>query len=215
MSPITILVADKHHIVYAGLQHFLGRLPRYQLIGHVSIKTELFTALAKLNPMLVIADCSPSGFIESSDIQEAIKRTPGISFLIFLTETNKDVINHALQMGVKGIISKESSREEIELAIDTIMKGDNFFCHKTASIIMHLHLSTKSDQRKENQLTVREREILLLLAKGNSTQQIANTLYVSPHTVHAHRKNIIKKLHIKSPTEFVIRAIDLGIIAIR
>jgi DNA-binding CsgD family transcriptional regulator len=77
---------------------------------------------------------------------------------------------------------------------------------------MEKHFSTSEGNCDPTILTVRETEILKLIAKGRSSQQIADQLHLSPHTIQTHRKSIIRKLNIKSPTEFVIYAMDLGII---
>jgi two-component system, NarL family, invasion response regulator UvrY len=77
---------------------------------------------------------------------------------------------------------------------------------------MEKHFTPEPEACDPAILTVRETEILKLIASGKSTQVVADELHLSPHTVHTHRKSIIKKLNIKSPTEFVIYAMDFGLI---
>ena len=98
-------------------------------------------------------------------------------------------------------------------AIKAIVKGEKFFSQQVLNIM--LESSAKREVREVSQeLTEREKELLKLLAKGYSTQRAADEMNLSPHTIHTHRKNIIKKLNIKSPTQFVLHAIDLRLITI-
>jgi two-component system invasion response regulator UvrY len=98
------------------------------------------------------------------------------------------------------------------MAIQSTAKGEKFFCHKILDIILEKHFAPAPRGLDPTVLTIRETEILKLLAAGYSTQKIADQLHVSPHTIHTHRKSIIRKLNIKSPTEFVIYAMDFGLI---
>jgi DNA-binding NarL/FixJ family response regulator len=117
-----------------------------------------------------------------------------------------------LQHGVLGYIRKDASREEIMMGIYATAKGEKFFSHEILNIILDKRFSNDAEAIAANALTARETEILTLLASGYSTQKIADKFNLSPHTVQTHRKSIIKKLNIKSPTEFVIYAMDFGLI---
>ena len=136
---------------------------------------------------------------------------PKTNVLILSSDNNKASILEVLQLGVKGYVTKECSLEEVGMAVQATAKGEKFFCHKVLDIIMEKHFSVAPDS-EPTVLTTRETEILKLIAHGHSTQAIADTLFLSPHTVQTHRKSIIKKLNIKSPTEFVIYAMDLGLL---
>ena len=140
--------------------------------------------------------------------------SPKTNVLVLSSDNNKGSILDVLQLGVKGYITKECSLEEVGMAVQATSKGGKFFCQKVLDIIMEKRFSTESDT-EASVLTTRETEILKLIAHGHSTQAIADTLFLSPHTVQTHRKSIIRKLNIKSPTEFVIYAMDLGLLKIR
>jgi DNA-binding NarL/FixJ family response regulator len=114
--------------------------------------------------------------------------------------------------GVIGFVKKDSSRDEILMAIQAASKGEKFFNHQILNIIMERRFQHDDSAAENGPLTARETEILKLLASGYSTQRLADALFLSPHTVQTHRKSIIRKLNIKSPTAFVIHAMDLGLI---
>src|SRR5690606_8670381 len=120
----------------------------------------------------------------------------------------------ALQLGVKGYVTKECSLEEVGMAVQATARGTKFFCQKILDILREKRLPQEAEPEIST-LTASEREILQMIANGQSTQRIADQLYLSPHTVQTHRKSIIKKRNIKSPTEFVIYAMDLGLLKVR
>jgi len=211
-SSIGILIADKQPLTAVGLETFLSDIRGLKILGKVTTGEKLGDLMEELRPDLLIADYNLPGYIGIDDIRNALTRSLKTNVLILSSDDNKPSILDALQLGVKGYITKECSLEEVAMAVQATGKGEKFFCHKILDIIMEKHFNTEPENCDPTILTARETEILKLLANGQSTQTIADGLYLSPHTVQTHRKSIIKKLNIKSPTEFVIYAMDLGLI---
>jgi DNA-binding NarL/FixJ family response regulator len=168
--------------------------------------------MEKIKPDLLVVDYNIPGYVSLDDIKNAQKGSSKTNILILSSDNNKATILEALQLGVKGYVTKECSLEEIDMAVQSTAKGEKFFCHKILDIIMEKHFNPEAENGDPSILTIRETEILKLIAHGQSTQTIADDLHLSPHTVQTHRKSIIKKLNIKSPTEFVIYAMDLGLL---
>lgn len=212
MSVITILLADKQALTSAGLIYFTSEKTDLTIVDQIKDKEHLADSLTKFRPTLLLIDHATQGYLNASDLQLVKELSPTTNILIISSDSNKNSILHVLQYGVLGYVTKECSREEIIMAIYTVARGEKFYCHKILDIIMEKHFSPPAVDLNVGSLTIRETEVLNYLAKGKSTQQIADELYLSPHTVHTHRKSIIKKLNIKSPTEFVVRAMDLGLI---
>lgn len=211
-NEIGILIADHQPLTVAGLESFLAELKGVKILGKVTRGEKLGDLIEELQPDLLIADYNIPGYIILDDIRNALTRSLKTHVLILSSDNNKPSILDALQLGVKGYITKECSLEEVAMAVQSTAKGEKFFCHKILDIIMEKHFNTEPENCDPTILTARETEILKLLANGQSTQTIADGLYLSPHTVQTHRKSIIKKLNIKSPTEFVIYAMDLGLL---
>jgi DNA-binding NarL/FixJ family response regulator len=208
----SILIADSQPLTLAGLGSFLeGRTDMY-IIDRIDHAKNLLTAVERHNPDLLIVDYNIPGFISVDDLERLTQHIPGLNVLILSSDNDKSTILKVLQLGVKGYLTKECSKDEVLMAIQAAVKGEKFFCHKILDILMEKHFSPEPKNGDSTILTVRETEILTLIAKGRSSQQIADSLHLSPHTVQTHRKSIIRKLNIKSPTEFVIHAMDLGII---
>lgn len=209
---IKVLLADNQPLTSAGMTHILGDRDDLSIVDHVTVQDQLEELLKKHRPDLLIVDYDSPGYITKSDLLTIKDHSAGTQVLVISSDNDKQSILQVLQSGVIGYLTKECSREEIIMAVYSVAKGEKFFCHKILNIIMEKHFSPEPAELPQGNLTARETEILKLLASGYSTQKVADELHLSPHTVHTHRKSIIKKLNIKSPTEFVIYAMDLGLI---
>ena len=212
VEPIKILIADNQPLTAAGLRHFLGDRDDVTVVGVVDSAADLSSQLQEHTPDLLVVDYDLNGYLGREDLAEVKKHSPGTNILVISSDNNKAGILQVLQLGVIGYVTKHCSREEIMMAVTTVAKGEKFYCNKILDIIMEKHFSATPAEVTPTVLTARETEILTLLASGYSTQKVADELHLSPHTVHTHRKSIIRKLNIKSPTEFVIYALDFGLI---
>jgi len=211
LKPIDAVIADNQPLTVAGLELFLSEKQAIKVVGKVKKGEELVELVEKLQPSLLIVEYNSPGYVVLDDIRNAMATSSKTNVLILSSDNNKASILEVLQLGVKGYITKECSLEEVGMAVQATAKGEKFFCHKVLDIIMEKHLNV-APEIEPTVLTARETEILKLIAHGHSTQVIADALFLSPHTVQTHRKSIIKKLNIKSPTEFVIYAMDLGLL---
>lgn len=211
MGTIKLLLADKHALSSAGFKALIGQKEDFVLVGEITGKQHLTETLSKHQPNLLVVDYSIDGFLTIEDLETVKQTSPLTEILVLSPALDRGKILRVLQLGVKGYLTKECSKEEIIMAIYAVAKGEKFYCNKILDVIMEQHFPPAEEDYEPTVLTNRETEILILLAKGKNTQQIASHLYLSPHTVHTHRKSIIKKLNIKSPTEFVVRAMDLGL----
>jgi two-component system, NarL family, invasion response regulator UvrY len=211
LKPIDAVIADNQPLTVAGLELFLSEKQSIKVVGKVKKGEELVALVEKFQPSLLIVDYNSPGYIALDDVRNAMASSSKTNVLILSSDNNKATILEALQLGVKGYITKECSLEEVAMAVQATSKGEKFFCHKVLDIIMEKHFNVPPES-EPTVLTTRETEILTLIAHGHSTQVIADTLFLSPHTVQTHRKSIIKKLNIKSPTQFVIYAMGLGLL---
>jgi two-component system, NarL family, invasion response regulator UvrY len=209
---IKILLADHQPLTAAGLHHILNTKDDVIIVDYVLSRERLAELLEQHKPELLIVDYNTSGYVTKADLLTVKENFPETNVLVISADNDKPGILQVLQSGVIGYLTKECSREEILMAVYSVARGEKFFCHKILNIIMEKHFSPEPAEVVPGILTLRETEILTYLASGYSTQKVADELHLSPHTVHTHRKSIIKKLNIKSPTEFVIYALDFGLI---
>ncbi len=168
--------------------------------------------ILRLSPDVLIVDYNLPDYISPDQLEKVLREKP-VNTLVITADDDKTSMMKVVQMGVQGFLTKSCSKEEILLAIQATARGEKFFCHKVLNMVLEKNDPENNESDCEpTGLTQRETEILKNLASGFSTKKIADLLNLSPHTVHAHRKNIIKKLNIKSPTEFVVYAFDFGLI---
>jgi DNA-binding NarL/FixJ family response regulator len=209
---IRVLLADNQPLTSAGLRYILNEDSDLLIVDQLTSGDRLPELLKRHKPDLVIADYDSPSYVTREDLASIKDQSPGTKVLVISSDNNKESILQVLQLGVLGYLTKDCSHQEILMAVYAVAKGEKFYCHKILDIIMERHFAIGLKDPPTDTLTIREREILKLLASGYSTQQLADELHLSPHTIHTHRKSIIKKLKIKSPTEFVIHAMDFGLI---
>lgn len=212
MSEITVVLADKHDLTSAGIRAFINEKHDLKLIHAPLTKGSLIKSLQDSQPDVLIADYNIDGFLTLGDLEEAKNTSSKTKVLIISSDNDREKINQALESGINGYVTKECSKQEIINAIYATAKGQKFFCNKILNILLEKHTKKDEENCEPTNLSKRETEILKLIAEGNSTLKIADTLHLSHHTINTHRKNILKKLRVKSPTELIIYAINTGLV---
>jgi two-component system invasion response regulator UvrY len=209
MSAIDIVIADPCFLIREGLKQVVEK-QNINLKGEIASSNEFWSKVKKYKPAVLITDYNLKNFIQQDDFSRVIEAYPDTKILVISGDDNKENIFNAIQKGISGYLTKECGREEILNAINSVAKGEKFFCNKILDII----LEKKVGENKDNPgLSERETEIIKLIAQKYSNQEIAEELFISIHTVYTHRKNIMKKLKLKSPVELILFAIDSGIIS--
>lgn len=212
MSEIKVVLADRHDLTSAGIKAFIAERNDLTLIKAPTTKNALLKSLKENKPDVLIADYNIQGFLTLKDLAEAKAISSQTKLLIVSSDNDLENINRVLESGISGYVTKECSKQEIVNAIYATAKGQKFFCNKILDILLEKHNQKEDENCEPTNLSKRETEILKLIAKGNSTLKIADKLHLSHHTVNTHRKNILKKLKVKSPTELIIYAMNTGLI---
>lgn len=212
MNLVKILLAGIQPLTQAGLKYIIQRREDMDIVDKVANRAELLSKLQKYLPTVLIMDYQEKAIITPSEFGQLFRASPNTQVLVISDEMPKPAVLQILETGVTGYLNRASTELEIMNAIYTVAKGEKYFCNN----ILELLLERRSSPAvyKADKLSEREREVLKLIVEGNSTHIIADKLNLSHHTVSAHRKNIIKKLGTKSPTEFAMYAIKTGIVQI-
>ena len=205
----SVLLADFQYLTRQGIVSLLDSIPSFHISHQINESHELKQAIDKIKPDLVILDVSGTDNKLISDLGE-LKRSSKTKFLIISNNQNKESIRKLLDMGIKGIVTKNCSQQEITNALVSVSKNKRFFCNKVLDLVIEGQNS--QDDITPANLTKRELEVLKLIATGNKTNQIAELLFLSIHTINTHRKNILKKFNMSSPTELVVYAINNGLV---
>ncbi len=219
MIPIRVLLADDHPVVRDGFQRILESDERIQIIASASSGHEAFEQFRAVKPDIVVLDLtmpSQAGAPESSSISggiEAIRRILAqdsrARVLVLSSCETKPYPSQVIGAGVKGYLTKRCAPAELIDAVVRVHSGERYF---SPSIQDQLDDSA-TDSSPMNLLSSRELQIFVMLADGQSVAQIAEAVFLSPKTIHAHRSNIKRKLNLKANSEIVHLAMRHGLIA--
>ncbi len=209
MSSIRVVLSDFQFLTREGMIHMLQNEDTFELVDVVDGSVELAESLRLTSPHVLILDYES----DQSDLYELLKGVVAedeTQVLIITNHDNKKEIQQLLDMGIKGIVTKGCSKMEILNAIHSISAGNRFFCNR----ILEKVITQPDDEDvtcEPAELSPREFEVLKLITKGRKTVAIADELNVSVHTINSHRKNILKKLNLKSPAELIVYAVEQGL----
>ena len=211
-KPIKILIADDHKVVASGLETLLDAYDELSVVGNVSDGQHLIEFVRSQEVDIILMDIS----MPVMDGLEATKRVhrefPWIKILALTTHDDGSLVNAILRAGASGYILKTASSNELRDGVMRVMKGEKVLStHLTSSLLEHIHASDKATELQAK-VTRREREIIRLIAKEFTTQQIANTLFISTNTVTTHKRNLFAKFDVKNSVGLVRKAIDLGLV---
>ena len=206
------MVIDPQPLTALGIRAVVDGLKDVELLASVDSREAFTQQLVTYRPVLVIVDYMESDFMSSGDLREIQSLSPDTKILVISADEDRRRILDVLQMEISGYLTKGCRLDEISTALENILRGEKYFAQKILALM--LDQSVHPEKRKGSSLTEREKQLLTLLAKGYSTLKAADELHVSPHTIHSHRKKIIRKLGIQSPTQYVVHAIEMGLIKI-
>lgn len=212
---ISIAIADAQPVFRKGLITFLDDKPEYSVISEASNTQELVRILNEYRPDILILDFNVR-FFDANTLNQTLQKLSSCKVIIISSQEKPWQIYKSLELNVYCYLTKECGFPEIFKAINSAVKGEKFICN----YIMEVLLENKVIQSNNNELydcqpqvlTAREIEITRLVAKGHKNKDIADILSLSPHTIHTHRKNILKKLGINSALELTNYAYKIGII---
>ena len=221
MDQIRIILADDHNIVRAGLRSLLEKTCNISIIAEASNGREALELIRKHKPNIVLLDIAMPELNGLEVTQSIVKEFPEIGIIILSMHKSEEYVLQALRFGASGYLLKDTAANELELAINAVMKGEKYLApFVSKSVIENLltRIDIKDSKVEINKLhleklTSRQREILQLIAEGNSTKEIAFKLNVSIKTVEAHRKQLMDRLHIYDIAGLVRYAIKIGIIS--
>ena len=205
----SVLLADFQYLTRQGIASLIKAMPGFDLVKTIDSPDQLVEVATEVNPALIVIDISDKDQVLIPKLR-LVKETLQSSFLVISNSQTKDSIQQLLAMGIKGILTKNCSEEEIISGLRAVSLGNRFFCNNILDLVVEN--PKDNDNCEPTNLTVREFEVLELITKGKTTAQIADELRISIHTINSHRKNILRKLNLNSPAELIVYALESGII---
>lgn len=213
---IRILLADDHGIVRSGLKALLDDVSDMQVVGEAVDGRQAVHLTRELSPAVVVMDIGMPNLNGLDAATQILQDSNSVEIIILSMYTDESYLLRALEIGIKGYLLKDNADEDIERAIRSAAAGHPFFSPRISQILLQNHVRLLKEHGVEDSykiLTVREREVLQLLAEGRSNKDVATVLSISTYTVEAHRANLMHKLGLRNLAELVLYAVRKGVIA--
>jgi len=213
MRPFRIVLADDHVLFRQGIRNILERRPELAVVAEAGDGLELLEMMKKIGADLVIMDISMPHLRGLEALREIRKSHPDLRVLFLTMHKELEYMRAAIQAGAEGYLLKEDADTDLFKAIESIRKGGRYLSPLLSSSAAYELLRgrvTGKTKSAPDDLTLREREVLTLIAEGTSSREIATRLFISPRTVEHHRENMMRKLNVRSTAQLVKYAITRG-----
>jgi len=215
-SQIRILLADDHTVMRSGLRLLLERQPNLTVVGEAADGREAVALAAAEEPDVVVMDIAMPHLNGVEAARQIVANNPKIAVAILSMHSDESYVIRSLKAGARAYLLKDSAEPDLIEAIHAIRAGKSFFSPAVTRILKEDYmrqLDKKDADDTYELLTTREREVLQLVAEGQSNKDVANFLNLSLYTVETHRTHILQKLNLHSVPELILYAVRKGIIS--
>lgn len=204
-----IVLADDHPLVRAGVRRVLEGVKGLELVGEAGSGVETLRVLGETQPDVLLLDLNMPDGDGFSVLREARDRAPDAHIIVLTMHAQPEYITRAVRDGANGYLLKDVAVQDLVAAIEAVMAGGSFFSERAQRALADsLRGTGGSADRPLARLTGREREVLVAVARGLTTKEIAAQQGISTRTVETHRANLMRKLDLRSVallTQFAIR----------
>lgn len=211
-----VIVADDHALVREGLKLLVSTIDRLEVVGEAVDGAQLMDLLARRPADLLVLDLGMPGLRGMPDIRELREAYPRMKILILTANMEPRTVDAALKAGADGYLVKSGDLGELPEALDALQRGEAYLS-VTLRPVAALHAASNRSANTDFAiaspipLTRREREMLTLIARGDTARDVAARLGISPLTARKHRENLMRKLDLHSATELAAFAVRLGL----
>lgn len=200
----TVVVADDHAIVRQGTVQLLSQIEGVEIVAEADNGLTAIAAVKKHKPSLLMLDAAMPMARGIEVFSEARRWSPETRIILFTGFTSLNLLSDWLDAGVEGLLLKSCSPEEIKLACTFVLNGSMYVANAVQDML--------KESSGEMALTAREREVLSMIARGNTNASIADRLSISPKTVEKHRASLMTKLGVHSVAELMVYALKEGLL---
>ena len=212
IKKIKVLIADDHVMVRQGFMLLLNAQPDIEVVGEAADGNEMVELTENLHPDVVLADISMPNLNGIEATRLIHQRNPEMPVVMITIHTSSSYVVRALRSGARGYVVKNDDFQHVIQAIKAVILGQRYLSSSVSEQIIDAVVSgTSQEFNMDDRISVREREILQLIAEGNSNSQIARKLVISARTVETHRTNIMRKLELTSQIDILRYAIQHGL----
>ncbi|MGQ9777630.1 MAG: response regulator [Thermodesulfobacteriota bacterium] len=210
-----IVLAEDHTILREGLKSLLSSSQDFEVIGEASDGREAIQGVEKLKPDLILIDLSMPRMNGMEAIREIRRLSKEVKIIVLTVHKSEEYILATFKAGADGYVLKDSTHEELLIAIKSVLKGKNYISPEISDKVLEGYLEGRRRLKSKTAwetLTSREREILKLIAEGYKNKEIAEDLCISVKTVEKHRSNIMEKLNLHNVQALTAFAIEKGLV---
>lgn len=216
MKPIRILLADDHTLVRAGIRSLLEQVPNVEVVAEANDGRDALRLIHEHQPDIVFMDVTMQGLNGLDATAQITKTCPGVQVIMLSMHKNEEYVSQALRVGAAGYLLKDAATTELELAVQAVTRGETYLSPAVSKHVVDRYLqrvnNTTESASEPTRLTVRQREILQLIAEGHTTKQIAGLLHLSTKTVETHRSQLMDRLGIRHIAGLVRYAVRTGLV---
>lgn len=210
-----VLLADDHPVIRRGIAACLDKHEQLEVVGEASDGKETLRKAKELSPDIILMDIDMPHTNGLAVTEMLRKELPQIKVLILSMSNSGTFVPRILQSGARGYIPKDTPTEELVKAIETVQRGETFFGEDVAQIALKQMMSGNAPGANNRELSPRERDVLIGIAKGLSNKEIASQLNIGTRTVETHRDNLMRKLDIRSVGGLTKYALANGLVMLR
>jgi DNA-binding NarL/FixJ family response regulator len=203
MGKISILIADDHKLIRETWTHILNDDPRFNVIATCGDGEQAVQLAKEKEPSVILMDISMTPLSGLEATKQILKILPGCKIIAVSMHSQPTYAKKMLQLGAKGYVTKNSSREAMIKAILEVNDGRKYICDEIKNIISEQMFDDNSTSPNINALTEREMQIINLVKEGSSSREIGVKLQIMVKTVEVHRHNILRKLKLKNAASLV------------
>lgn len=212
MEEIKVAIIDDHPLVLNGLQNLLRYDATIRVTGVYHTGSELLRDFARQQPDVLLLDIHMAEQTGDELAEVILKTYPSVRILVLSNLDNVYYVRNMFQLGVSGYLSKTSHEDRIIEALKSVYKGGHYLDPGIELKMLEQDSYAAEQRNKQLILTRREKEVLQLIAANNTSQEIAQKLFLSKRTVDTHRNSLLLKLGVKNSAGLVKKAIDIGLI---
>ena len=215
MTERTVMLVDDHALVRAGIAELVKGMNGFRIVAESGDGREAVSLAREHRPDVILMDISLPGLNGLAATERIRQYLPMTRIVVLSMHTDEEHVATAFQSGANGYLVKGSARQELEFAIRAVSDGGTYLSPLISSDVLDNYIRYKQQSTPGDQdLTLRQREILQLICEGNTNRQIAETLHLSVKTVESHRAQLMDRLGISDLPGLVKYAIRHGIISV-
>lgn len=209
---ISVMIADDHNMFVEGIESLLEGADNIQVVSKCYSGPEVFEKIVETTPDVILLDINLPGMNGIEVCQKINKEYPGVKVLALSMHNEESFVTEILKNGAQGYILKNTGKKELLSAIEAVYNGQSYFSEDVTETIMKSLVNPKSGSKGSTilapKISRRERDVLDLIVKEYTTQEIADTLFISLKTVESHRRSLLTKLSVRNTAGLVRVALE-------